>query len=110
VRGPQSPPREVDRQQDTLSHHRSDALKAAREESGRPSLIQVRTHIGFGSPRKQDTVATQGEPLGLVEVRLTKEGLGWPVQDSLIDRSDWRSLGSGGVDQHRIKIRLVNVA
>jgi len=56
------------------------ALKAAREERSRPSLIQVRTHIGFGSPHKQDTAAAHGEPLGLEEVRLTKEGLGWPVE------------------------------
>jgi transketolase len=55
------------------------ALKAAREERGRPSLILVRTHIGFGSPHKQDTAAAHGEPLGVEEVRLTKEGLGWPV-------------------------------
>ena len=58
----------------------ADALKVAREESGRPSLIAVRTHIGFGSPHKQDTSAAHGEPLGLDEVRLTKEGLGWPVE------------------------------
>ncbi len=58
----------------------ADALKAAREETGRPSLIAVRTHIGFGSPHKQDTAAAHGEPLGLEEVRLTKEGLGWPVE------------------------------
>ena len=43
-------------------------------------MIQVRTHIGFGSPHKQDTAAAHGEPLGLEEVRLTKEGLGWPVE------------------------------
>ena len=55
------------------------ALKAAREETSRPSLILVRTHIGFGSPHKQDTAAAHGEPLGLEEVRLTKEALGWPV-------------------------------
>ncbi len=55
------------------------ALKTAREEKNRPSLIQVRTHIGFGSPHKQDTSAAHGEPLGLEEVRLTKEGMGWPV-------------------------------
>jgi transketolase len=55
------------------------ALTAAREESSRPSLILVRTHIGFGSPHKQDTAAAHGEPLGPGEVRLTKEGLGWPV-------------------------------
>src|SRR5665213_3065667 len=55
------------------------ALEKAREETGRPSLILVRTHIGFGSPHKQDTAAAHGEPLGVEEVRLTKEGLGWPV-------------------------------
>jgi len=55
------------------------ALKTAREERSRPSLILVRTHIGFGSPHKQDTAAAHGEPLGLEEVRLIKERLGWPV-------------------------------
>ena len=55
------------------------ALKNAREESRRPSLIAIRTHIGFGSPHKQDTAKAHGEPLGVEEVRLTKEGLGWPV-------------------------------
>ncbi|MFZ0639475.1 MAG: transketolase [Candidatus Acidiferrales bacterium] len=56
------------------------ALKTAQQETGRPSLILVRTHIGFGSPHKQDTAAAHGEPLGVEEVRLTKEGLGWPVE------------------------------
>ena len=56
------------------------ALEAARQEKDRPSLIQVRTHIGFGSPNKQDTAAAHGAPLGLEEVRLTKEALGWPVE------------------------------
>jgi transketolase len=56
------------------------ALQNAREETGRPSLIAVRTHIGFGSPHKQDTAAAHGEPLGVEEVRLTKEGMGWPVE------------------------------
>ena len=56
------------------------ALQNAREESARPSLIAVRTHIGFGSPHKQDTAAAHGEALGVEEVRLTKEGMGWPVE------------------------------
>jgi transketolase len=56
------------------------ALEKAREETGRPSLIAVRTHIGFGSPHKQDTAAAHGEALGVEEVRLTKEGMGWPVE------------------------------
>ena len=56
------------------------ALEKAREETGRPSLIAVRTHIGFGSPHKQDTAAAHGGPLGVQEVRLSKEGMGWPVE------------------------------
>jgi transketolase len=58
------------------------ALENARAESERPSLIAVRTHIGFGSPHKQDTAAAHGEALGVEEVRLTKEGMGWPVEPS----------------------------
>jgi transketolase len=56
------------------------ALKAARSETERPSLILVRTHIGYGSPHKQDTFEAHGSPLGEEEVRLTKENLGWPVE------------------------------
>ena len=56
-----------------------NALKAAQDEKERPSLILVRTHIGFGSPNKQDTFEAHGSPLGEEEVRLTKEALGWPV-------------------------------
>jgi len=58
------------------------ALANAREEMGRPSLIAVRTHIGFGSPHKQDTAAAHGAPLGVEEVRLTKESMDWPVSPS----------------------------
>jgi transketolase len=56
------------------------ALVNARNETGRPSLIIVRTHIGFGSPHKQDTFAAHGSPLGEEEVRLTREKLGWPAE------------------------------
>jgi transketolase len=58
----------------------SDALKAAQQEKKRPSLIIVSTHIGYGSPHKQDSAAAHGEPLGAKEARLTKEALGWPLQ------------------------------
>jgi transketolase len=56
------------------------ALGAARAEASKPSLILVRTHIGFGSPNKQDKFEAHGSPLGADEVRLTKEKLGWPVE------------------------------
>lgn len=56
------------------------AVTRAREETGRPSLIAVRTHIGFGSPGKQDTAAAHGEPLGDEELEQTKKHLNWPLQ------------------------------
>jgi transketolase len=54
------------------------ALTAARAVEDRPSLIVAHTHIGYGSPHKQDTWHAHGEPLGVEEVRLTKRALGWP--------------------------------
>jgi len=56
------------------------ALQAARAETARPSLILVRTHIGFGSPNKHDSFEAHGSPLGEDEVRLTRQGLGWPTE------------------------------
>jgi transketolase len=56
------------------------ALVSARATADRPSIIMVRTHIGFGSPHKQDTFEAHGSPLGEEEVLLTKKNLGWPVE------------------------------
>ena len=56
------------------------ALHRARAETQRPSLILLRTHLGYGSPHKQDTFEAHGSPLGAEEVRLTKENLGWPTE------------------------------
>jgi len=58
------------------------ALEAARSDTGRPSLILVRTHLGYGSPNKQDSFEAHGSPLGVEELRLTKQKLGWPQQPS----------------------------
>ena len=55
------------------------AIRAAQTEMSRPSLIMCRTHIGFGSPNKQDSNKAHGEPLGEDEVALTKQKLGWPL-------------------------------
>ena len=54
------------------------ALKQARAEKDKPTLIALRTNIAYGSPNKQDTHGAHGAPLGVDEVRLTKENLGWP--------------------------------
>src|SRR5471030_2604425 len=54
------------------------ALATARAEVHKPSLILVRSHLGFGSPNKQDKIDAHGSPLGADEVALTKRALGWP--------------------------------
>ncbi|MGE5820545.1 MAG: transketolase, partial [Deltaproteobacteria bacterium] len=56
------------------------ALRRARSEAARPSLVLMRTHIGFGSPGKQDSFEAHGSPLGREEVKLTKKNLGWPEE------------------------------
>jgi transketolase len=54
------------------------AIREAQKETQRPSLIIVNSHIGYGSPHKQDTAEAHGEALGADEVRLTKIVYGWP--------------------------------
>ena len=55
-----------------------DALAAFRQAKGKPTLIILDSHIGYGSPHKVDTAAAHGEPLGDDEVKLTKRAYGWP--------------------------------
>jgi len=59
------------------------ALLEARTDTTRPTLILVRTHIGYGSP-EQDTFKAHGSPLGVEDVRKTKEKLGWPVEPDFL--------------------------
>jgi transketolase len=55
-----------------------NAIAIARQETKRPSLILITTQLGFGSPHKQDTFEAHGSPLGVEEVKLTKQNFGWP--------------------------------
>ena len=57
------------------------AIEEAQADTHRPSLILVRTHIGYGSPKKQDTFHSHGSPLGEEELAATKTALGWPTMD-----------------------------
>lgn len=59
------------------------ALHAARAETRRPSLVIVRTHIGYGSP-EQDSYKAHGSPLGEEGVRRTKQALGWPLEPEFL--------------------------
>ncbi len=60
------------------------AFEAALAETARPSLIQVRTHIGYGSPNKQDTADSHGAPLGAEEAAATRRALGWPLEPEFL--------------------------
>jgi len=68
------------------------ALQVFRTTKGRPTLVILDSHIGYGSPHKQDTSAAHGEPLGDDEIRLTKRGYGWP--------EDAKFLVPDGVREH----------
>jgi transketolase len=57
------------------------AIQQAQAEDQRPSLILVHTHIGYGSPNKQDNFSSHGNPLGEEELQATKKALGWPTMD-----------------------------
>jgi transketolase len=56
------------------------AIRNAQRNKEKPSLILLQTHLGYGSPHKQDTFDAHGSPLGVEEVKLTKENLGWLLE------------------------------
>jgi transketolase len=79
------------------------AFEEFKAETGRPTLIVIDSHIGWGSPNKQDTESAHGEPLGEEEVRLTKKAYGWPedaqflVPDGVRERFD-EVIGARGAE------------
>jgi transketolase len=80
------------------------AIAEAQDESERPTMIVTRTHIGYGSPHKQDTAKAHGEPLGRDEVIATKENLGWPSLEPFYVPEDalahWRTTKDKGASEH----------
>jgi transketolase len=58
------------------------ALRRAKREKERPTIIKLRTHIAYGCPNKQDTAGAHGAPLGEDEIKLVKEKFGWDPQKS----------------------------
>ena len=71
--------------QEIDGHNHSEienAIKNAKEETEKPSIVICRTHIGFGSPNKQDSASSHGSPLGEEETKLTKQSYGWDPDKS----------------------------
>ena len=70
------------------------AIAEAKADTQRPTLIITKTHIGFGSPNRQDSAKAHGEPLGTNEIALTKQGYGWPSTEPFFVPQDalahWR--------------------
>ena len=69
------------------------AIAEAKADTQRPTMIITKTHIGFGSPNRQDTAKAHGEPLGAAEIALTKTAYGWPSTEPFfvpdVARAHW---------------------
>src|SRR5215831_12683860 len=73
-----------------------NALRNAAGTTGRPSIVIVDSHIGYGSPHRQDTSAAHGEPLGEEEIKLVKQAYGWPADAKfLVPNGVYEHLESG---------------
>ncbi len=75
------------------------AIKEAQADDGRPSLIMIRTVIGYGSPNKAGTAASHGAALGADEVKATKDNLGWPQEPDFLVPDDVLAHFRGAVER-----------
>jgi transketolase len=81
------------------------ALTLFRKEKNRPTFIVLDSHIGYGSPHKQDTAAAHGEPLGEEEIRLCKRSYGWPEDAKFLVPEGVYEHFASGVGAHGGKAR-----
>jgi transketolase len=82
------------------------ALQVFQQTAGRPTFIILDSHIGYGSPHRQDTAAAHGEPLGEEEIRLAKRNYGWPDDVKFLVPDEVRrhfaaGIGNRGDEAHR---------
>jgi transketolase len=78
------------------------AIADARRSADRPTLVVADTHIGKGSPNRVNTAKAHGEPLGLEEVKLTREAMGWPHEPFTVPQDvyrDWDATAKGEAAQ-----------
>ena len=89
-----------------------DALIKAKAETGKPSLIKLRTHIGYGSPNKVDSAAAHGSPLGEAELRLVKKIFGFDPDLSFVVPENvlsfYRAAGKKGIEKEKLWNNLFN--
>jgi transketolase len=85
-----------------------DSALATALEDERPSLICVRTHIGYGSPNRQDSQKAHGQPLGEEEVRLTKEAYGWDPDAQFLVPDDVRDARRDSVARGEVLVQEWN--
>jgi transketolase len=81
------------------------AFDVFKQTSGRPTLIIVDSHIGYGAPHKQDTHAAHGEPLGADEIRLAKRFYGWPEDAKFLVPDGVREHFAAGIGARGAKLR-----
>ena len=91
----------------------SEAIKKAKAETDRPSIINVRTHIAFGSPNKVDTAGAHGSPLGEPEVKLVKKNLGFDPEQYFVVPDEvlnyYREAGKKGAENEKAWNALLQV-
>jgi transketolase len=78
------------------------ALRHAQQATDRPSLIVVRTILGYGAPHKQGTFQAHGSPLGADEVRAAKQNLGWPLEPAFFIPDEARALFRTALERGRV--------
>ncbi len=81
------------------------AFEEFRAEQGRPTLVVVDSHIGYGAPHKQDTAAAHGEPLGEEEVREAKRFYGWPEDAEFLVPDGVREHFAAGIGRRGAELR-----
>jgi transketolase len=86
------------------------ALDGFKSESGRPTLIVIDSHIGWGSPNKQDTESAHGEPLGEEEVKLTKKAYGWPEDAQFLVPDGVKERFAEGIGKRGAELRAAWLA
>src|ERR1700759_1754620 len=82
-----------------------NAFAVFQKTKGRPTFIILDSHIGYGSPHRQDTAEAHGEPLGEEEVRLTKRAYGWPEDAQFLVPDGVREHFAAGVGERGAEAR-----